>query len=61
MKLELSKEDIEIISNCILGEMERKGNQCFITEKYGIAIKKMLKTLERLNSYLCDQLRKRGK
>ena len=56
MKLELSKDDIEIISECILSEMNKKGNQASITGDYEKAIRKLLKRLEAINSYLCDQL-----
>ena len=58
MKIELSKEDIEIISNCILSEMSRKGNQAPITDNYEKSIKKLLKRLQAINSYLCDILKK---
>ena len=56
MILELSKEDIEVISNCILSEMSRKGNQESITSAFFTATKKLLDRLQALNSYLCDQL-----
>ena len=56
MLIEFSKEDIEIISECILSEMSRKGNQAGITLEFNVARKKLLDRLQAINSYLCSQL-----
>ncbi len=53
-----SIEDIEIISNCIISEMTRKGNQSYITSDFQNATKKLLKKLESIKTRLSTFLDK---
>ena len=53
MKIELTKKDAELISNCILNQMLRLNTVYCVTKELRELIKKELKELERLNSLIC--------
>lgn len=56
--MKLSKEELEILSECLLSKMREISNIKPVSNALSVAIQSELEELQNLNSVVCDELKK---